>query len=44
MPIPGKLLTAAMAVMPHTEVQRALKTALSLGHALLATTPKVKLL
>jgi hypothetical protein len=30
MPIPGKLLTTAMAVMPHTDVDRALKTALSL--------------
>jgi len=30
MPIPGNLLTTAMAVMPHTDVDRALKTALSL--------------
>ncbi|MDY6823653.1 MAG: hypothetical protein SWH68_07650 [Thermodesulfobacteriota bacterium] len=30
MPIPGKLLTTAMAVMPHTEVDRALEYALSL--------------
>lgn len=30
MPIPGKLLTTAMAVMPHTDVQRALNKALSL--------------
>ena len=30
MPIPGNLLTTAMAVMPHTDVQQALKTALSL--------------
>ena len=30
MPIPGKLLTTAMAVMPHTEVDRALQAALSL--------------
>ncbi|MBU0544118.1 MAG: hypothetical protein KKH97_02115 [Proteobacteria bacterium] len=30
MPIPGKLLTTAMAVMPHTNVERALETALSL--------------
>jgi hypothetical protein len=30
MPIPGNLLTTAMAVMPHTDVQRALETALSL--------------
>jgi hypothetical protein len=30
MPIPGNLLTIAMAVMPHTDVDRALKTALSL--------------
>jgi hypothetical protein len=28
--IPGKLLTTAMAVMPHTDVDRALETALSL--------------
>jgi hypothetical protein len=30
MPIPGNLLTTAMAVMPHTDVGHALKTALSL--------------
>ncbi len=30
MPIPGNLLTTAMAVMPHTDVKRALETALSL--------------
>lgn len=30
MPIPGNLLTTAMAVMPHKDVERALKTALSL--------------
>ncbi len=30
MPIPGNLLTTAMAVMPHTNVERALETALSL--------------
>ena len=30
MPIPGKLLTTAMAVMPHTDVDRALEIALSL--------------
>jgi len=30
MPIPGNLLTTAMAVMPHTNVDRALETALSL--------------
>ncbi len=29
-PIPGNLLTTAMAVMPHTDVDRALETALSL--------------
>ncbi len=29
MPIPGNLLTTAMAVMPHTDVDRALETALS---------------
>ena len=29
-PIPGNLLTTAMAVMPHTDVARALETALSL--------------
>jgi hypothetical protein len=29
-PIPGNLLTTAMAVMPHTDVERALETALSL--------------
>jgi hypothetical protein len=30
MPIPGNLLTTAMAVMPHREVDRALEVALSL--------------
>lgn len=30
MPIPGDLLTTAMAVMPHTDVERALDTALTL--------------
>jgi hypothetical protein len=30
MPIPGNLLTTAMAVMPHTDVERALEAALSL--------------
>ncbi|MGM0539619.1 MAG: hypothetical protein ACQERT_10465, partial [Thermodesulfobacteriota bacterium] len=30
MPIPGNLLTTAMAVMPHTDPQRAQKLALSL--------------
>lgn len=30
MPIPGNLLTTAMAVMPHTSVDRALEVALSL--------------
>jgi hypothetical protein len=30
MPIPGNLLTTAMAVMPHTDVDRAIRTALSL--------------
>jgi hypothetical protein len=30
MPIPGNLLTTAMAVMPHTDVDRALETALTL--------------
>jgi len=30
MPIPGNLLTTAMAVMPHTDVDKALKTALSM--------------
>jgi hypothetical protein len=30
MKIPGNLLTTAMAVMPHTDVERALETALSL--------------
>jgi len=30
MPIPGNLLTTAMAVMPHTDVGQALKTALSM--------------
>jgi len=29
MPIPGNLHTTAMAVMPHTDVDRALATALS---------------
>jgi len=31
MPIPGNLLTTAMAVMPHTEVDKALKTVLSVA-------------
>ena len=30
MPIPGNLLTTAMAVMPHTDVDRALETALTM--------------
>ncbi|MBA3012791.1 MAG: hypothetical protein KKF12_10930 [Proteobacteria bacterium] len=30
MPIPGNLLTTAMAVMPHTDVDQALKTAMTL--------------
>ena len=30
MPIPGNLLTTAMAVMPHTNIDEALKTALSM--------------
>ena len=30
MPIPGNLLTTAMAVMPHIDVERALEVALSL--------------
>jgi len=30
MTIPGNLLTTAMAVMPHTDVERALETALSM--------------
>ena len=30
MPIPGNLLTTAMAVMPHTDIDRALSTALSM--------------
>src|SRR5512139_1361066 len=30
MPLPGNLLTTAMAVMPHTDVDRALEVALSL--------------
>ncbi len=30
MPIPGNLLTTAMAVMPHIDVDQALKTALSM--------------
>jgi hypothetical protein len=30
MPIPGNLLTTAMAVMPHRDVDRALRAALSL--------------
>jgi hypothetical protein len=29
MPIPGNLLTTAMAVMPHTNVDKALETALT---------------
>ncbi len=30
LPIPGKLLTTAMAVMPHTDIDRALETALTM--------------
>ena len=30
MPIPGNLLTTAMAVMPHTDIDRAMDAALSL--------------
>jgi len=30
MPIPGNLLTTAMAVMPHTDVDQAIDAALSL--------------
>jgi len=30
MPIPGNLVTTAMAVMPHTDVDQALEAALSL--------------
>ena len=30
MPIPGNLLTTAMAVMPHTDVEQALENALSM--------------
>jgi hypothetical protein len=30
LPIPGNLLTTAMAVMPHTDVDRALDIALSM--------------
>ena len=30
MPIPGRLLTTAMAVMPHSDVDRALEFALGL--------------
>ena len=30
MPIPGNLLTTAMAVMPHVDVDRALETALTM--------------
>lgn len=30
MPIPGNLITTAMAVMPHTDAERALEQALSL--------------
>ncbi len=30
MPVPGNLLTTAMAVMPHTDVQQALDAAMSL--------------
>lgn len=33
MPIPGNLLTTAMAVMPHVNVDRALEKALSLEKA-----------
>jgi hypothetical protein len=37
--IPGNLLTTAMAVMPHTDVERALEMALSLDVLLAATAP-----
>jgi hypothetical protein len=37
------LLTTAMAVMPHTDVERALETALSLDIPFLAPAPKAQL-
>jgi hypothetical protein len=39
MAIPGNLLTTAMAVMPHTDVKRALSTALSLQIPFLTRLP-----
>ena len=44
MTIPGNLVTTAMAVMPHTDVERALETALTLECALLAATSQFQLL
>lgn len=41
MPIPGNLLTTAMAVMPHTDAEEALKTALSLDIPFWPQLPKL---
>jgi hypothetical protein len=41
MPIPGNLLTTAMAVMPHTDVDRALRMALVSGYTLLASAASI---
>jgi len=41
MPIPGNLLTTAMAVMPHKDVDRALEVALSLNIPFWPQLPKV---
>ena len=41
MPIPGNLLTTAMAVMPHKDVDRALEVALSLDIPFWPQLPKV---
>jgi hypothetical protein len=41
MPIPGNLLTTAMAVMPHRDVERALAVALSLDIPFWPQLPKL---
>jgi len=41
MPIPGNLLTTAMAVMPHKDVDRALEVALTLDIPFWPQLPKV---
>jgi hypothetical protein len=43
MPIPVNLLTTPMAVLPHTDVKRALSTALSLENPFLAPTTELQL-